>query len=61
MSDPNFSLAARAFDLMTLPERKRVLAQFATLRYPTIEERFVEAVWRELPVIPDGDLRRPRP
>jgi hypothetical protein len=42
--DDSFHLANRAFGLMTLSERERVLAAFSRLRYPSIRARFFEAV-----------------
>ncbi len=44
MRNDDFETANRAFDLMTLPERKRVLVKFSDLRYPLITDRFFEAV-----------------
>lgn len=41
-----FALAMRAFDVMTLAERLAVLTTMAGLRYPSIEDRFFEAVHR---------------
>lgn len=40
----DFALANRAFELFTLPEREVVLREFARLRYPSIVDRFFEAV-----------------
>jgi hypothetical protein len=40
----DFALANKAFDLMTLQERRFVLEQFSRLRYPSIADRFFEAV-----------------
>ncbi len=42
----DFETACRAWDLMTLAERKRVLEHFATFRYPSITDRFFDAVSR---------------
>jgi hypothetical protein len=36
--------ANRAFELFTLEERLRALERFAELRYPSIADRFFEAV-----------------
>ena len=44
--DDIFTMANRAFDLFTLAERRDALETFALLRYPSIEDRFVEAVHR---------------
>lgn len=40
----DFVLANKAFDLMRMPERVRVLQEFARLRYPSILDRFFDAV-----------------
>ncbi len=37
--------AMRAFDMFTIEERKRVLEVFATLKYPSITDRFFESVY----------------
>ena len=42
--DDNFPLAMKAFDLMNIDERLLVLQIFLTLKYPHIEDRFLEAV-----------------
>lgn len=42
----DFELANKAFDLFTLAERRRALDEFARLRYPSIVDRFFEAVHR---------------
>lgn len=42
--DADFQLAMKAFDLFTLNERRIALRTFATLKYPHIEDRFLEAV-----------------
>jgi hypothetical protein len=39
-----FDLALRAFDLFTSLQRLRALERFATLRCPSIIDRFFEAV-----------------
>lgn len=41
----DFRQAIRAFDLFTLAERRMALERFARLRYPSIEDRFFEAVY----------------
>lgn len=41
-----FKMAMRAFDLFTLAERTKALEEFARLRYPSLQGRFVEAVYR---------------
>ena len=41
-----FELANRAFECMTMRERGLVLVIFSTLRYPTVLDRFTEAVYR---------------
>jgi hypothetical protein len=47
MSDRDmFVLANRAFDLFTLAEREHALREFGTLSYPSIADRFIEAVHR---------------
>ncbi len=38
--------AMKAFDMFTLEERKRALEEFASLEYPSITDRFFEAVYR---------------
>ncbi len=45
-TDTDFAHAMRAFDLFTLEERKQALEAFARLRYPSITDRFFEAVYR---------------
>jgi hypothetical protein len=42
--DDSFVIANRAFELMNLAERERVLGHFARLRFPSIIDRFVESV-----------------
>ncbi len=44
--DEDFQIATRAFDLMTLTEKRLVLSEFALLRYSSVEDRFFEAVHR---------------
>lgn len=44
MSD-DFAQANRAFELFTLAERERALTVFARLKYPSIRDRFFEAVY----------------
>jgi hypothetical protein len=39
-----FEMACRAFALFTDAERLRALERFAGLRYPSIRERFIDAV-----------------
>jgi hypothetical protein len=39
-----FEHAMRAFDLFDIYERERALTIFAGLRYPSIQDRFFEAV-----------------
>ncbi len=39
-----FALANRAFNQFTLAEREQALAMFANLRYPSIADRFIDAV-----------------
>ena len=41
-----FELANTAFGLMTLQERAVVLTIFATLKFPSVLDRFYEAVYR---------------
>ena len=41
-----FEQANRAYELMTLEEREMVLTEFAKLEYPSIRDRFFEAVFR---------------
>lgn len=48
MSDMDRELPFRAFGLMDLDARLRVLASLSRLRYPSIEDRFFEAVHREI-------------
>ena len=40
----DFELANRAFEMFTLAEREIALERFAVLRYPSIIDRFFEAV-----------------
>lgn len=40
----DFVVANRAFELFTLAEREQALERFAELRYPSIVDRFFEAV-----------------
>lgn len=40
----DFALAMRAFELFSLDERRQALEEFARLRYPSVEDRFFEAV-----------------
>ena len=40
----DFELAAKAFGLFTLAEKQIALERFAQLRYPSIIDRFYEAV-----------------
>jgi hypothetical protein len=42
----SFALANRAFDLFRPSERLRALHVFAGLQYPSIADRFTEAVYR---------------
>ena len=42
--DSEFGIANRAFELFSLPERRLALEKFATLKYPSIEDRFCGAV-----------------
>lgn len=45
MSDDElFTIANGAFDLFSIPERRLALEEFARLRYPSITDRFMEAV-----------------
>jgi hypothetical protein len=53
----DFEAANRAFVLFTLAERERALEEFARLRYPSIRDRFFEAVYR---VIREHDERGAR-
>lgn len=46
LSDEEFRTANRAFELFTLAERKEALEVFASLAYPSIVDRFHEAVYR---------------
>lgn len=46
MSDEKFELAMRAFDLFTLAEREQALTHFAHLRFPSVRDRFFEAIHR---------------
>lgn len=41
-----FEIANRAFELFSLPERHRALEEFGRLRYPSVIDRFTEAVHR---------------
>jgi len=41
----DFEQANRAFELFTLAERELALEEFARLRYPSIIDRFFEAVY----------------
>lgn len=40
----DFVLANRAYEQMTMAERHLVLEEFARLRYPSVLDRFFEAV-----------------
>lgn len=54
----DFQQANRAFDLFTLAEREQALEIFSRLRYPSIIDRFFEAVHqviRAAPPAPEGD------
>lgn len=42
----DFAQANRAFELFTLAERKQALEEFARLQFPSIVDRFYEAVYR---------------
>jgi hypothetical protein len=42
--EEEFVLANRAFEHFTLAERRLALEKFARLRYPSIADRFFEAV-----------------
>lgn len=44
--DEDLRVAARCFALFTPSEQRRALTEFAVLRYPHVEERFMEAVHR---------------
>ncbi len=46
MSQRDFRMAVRAFELFTLHEREQALEIFAKLRYPSVTDRFFEAVHR---------------
>lgn len=53
-----FERANAAFDLFTLSERLAALERFAAVRYPSIIDRFTEAVHcviRHLPAAGTGD------
>lgn len=56
MSEPSvraddFATANRVFQLFTLAERMAALKKFSELRYPSIEDRFFEAVYSVVRVI----------
>lgn len=53
----DFEMAMRAFDLFTLREREAALEHFARLQYPSIRDRFHEAVYL---VISDPRGQEPR-
>jgi len=40
----DFAISIRAFGLFTLAEQRKALERFAQLRYPSITDRFFEAV-----------------
>lgn len=42
----DFQQANKAFDLFTLQERTLALEEFAQLQYPSVRDRFFEAVHR---------------
>jgi hypothetical protein len=46
--EEDFHQAMKAFDLFTMSERLHVLHVFAGLRYPCIESRFFEAVFKTI-------------
>ncbi len=41
----DFAQANRAFELFTFDEREMALVEFARLRYPSVRDRFFEAVY----------------
>jgi hypothetical protein len=45
-AEDDFREANEAFNLFTLDERKQALERFAELRYPSIADRFFEAVYQ---------------
>lgn len=59
MSDEDFARANRAFELFTLAERERALAVFAGLRFPSMRDRFFEAVYQVIALRDEG--REPAP
>lgn len=54
MTAEEFELANKAFDMFTLAEREAALHEFASLRYPSINARFHEAVYRVVRKIQGG-------
>jgi hypothetical protein len=63
MSDPrskqeDFEMAVKAFRLFTEYEQRAALVEFSRLHYPSVEEKFFEAVHR---VITRDDKLTPEP
>ena len=59
MSRPDdWETANRAFDLFTLEERAQALEVFAGLKYPSIIDRFFEAVYRVIREKRDEEVTR---
>jgi hypothetical protein len=42
----DLDMASKAFGLMSLSEKEKVLDEFAKLRYPSVIDRFFDAVHR---------------
>ena len=54
----DFELANRAYERMTLSERERVMERFAQLQYPSVLDRFFEAVHAVITASPSPTDRR---
>lgn len=42
----DFAIAVRAFELMTLSEKRLALEGMASLRYPSVTDRFFQGVYQ---------------
>jgi hypothetical protein len=49
--DEEFKMAIRAFELMPMADKHSVLERFAKLRFPSIADRFHEAVYQQVMAI----------
>jgi hypothetical protein len=46
--ETEWQMPMRAFEMMTLAERVRVLEAFSALKYPSIADRFFDAIHTEI-------------